>query len=124
MSNTEQTGDCHPKEKRSLIILLFIKFFYSMLMIVCFVTLVYTGQGNWEIYQNTVGSSKATNRFQEGLSFSSCHLLWTVGSAFCHAIRAPGNSTRDLLQQVPESHAVLCTAYMLGLRSFAQTRTK
>lgn len=95
-----------------------------MLMIVCFITLVYTGQGNWEIYQNPVGSSKATDRFQEGLSFSSCHLLWTVGSAFCHAIRAHGNHTRDLLQQVLEPHAVSYTADMLGLRSFAQTQTK
>lgn len=97
---------------------------HKVLMMVCSIALVYTGQGNWEIYQSTVGSSEATARFQEGLSFSSHHLLWTVGSAFCHAIRAHGNHTRDLLQQVPEPRAVLYTADMLGLRSFAQTQTK
>ncbi|KAM7238084.1 hypothetical protein CapIbe_011042 [Capra ibex] len=50
--------------------------------------------------QNSVSTSEATGRFQEGLIFSSCHLLWPVGFALCPANRAHGHQARDLLRQV------------------------
>lgn len=99
MWNTEQTVKCPPKEN---------KYNYAGLHRVslyhCWSLLLQhlftQDKGTGKFIQNTVGISEATGRFQGGLSFSSCHLLWTGGFVFCQAIRAHGNWARDLLRQV------------------------
>lgn len=109
-----------------VIMLVFVKcFYFTAADCFFFIKNLFTqDKGTGKFIQDILSISEATGRFQEGLSFSSCHLLWPVGFAFCHATEHMETKQGICCGRWPEPQAVVYTADMRGLNSFAQTQTK